>query len=77
MWASSHSEGWNWIAMMAVLRTACPPPLSSPFAAITLEGAREVLDLLRSLHVYTSQLPQHGEQISQILQVALLSYVRR
>jgi len=40
-------------------------------------GACEVLDLLRSLNVYTSQLPQHGEQISQILQVALLSYVRR
>lgn len=49
----------------------------SPLLTKSPQGAREVFDLLRSLHVYTSQLPQHGEQISQILQVALLSYVRR
>ena len=53
------------------------PDKTLTFHVLFCTGAREVLDLLRSLNVYTSQLPQHGEQISQILQVALLSYVRR
>lgn len=72
------------VCLMGCCSADCFHPPWSPLpSAVTVttalpsQGAREVLDLLRSLHVYTSQLPQHGEQISQILQVALLSYVRR
>jgi hypothetical protein len=35
------------------------------------------LELCRSLHVYTAQLPQHVEEVEQVLQVALDCYVRR
>jgi hypothetical protein len=35
------------------------------------------MDLCISLNVYTPQLPQHTDKIAQILQTALICYVRR